>query len=77
MDDLSNVVDFFNYPKIMKLNMFCSFQLLATDVGSTWREENIDNSNFVTNKDIDKLIGEVCFLLNFSEIYERVESLII
>ncbi|KAF2362678.1 SPX domain [Trinorchestia longiramus] len=48
-------LNFTGFRKILKKHD----KLLTTDLGSTWREENVDSSNFVTNKDIDKLIGEV------------------
>ena len=34
-------------------------QNLNTENGCKWREEHIESSNFVTNKDIDKIIAEV------------------
>lgn len=34
------------------------FQILSVSSGAKWREENVDVSQFYTNKDIDRLISE-------------------
>lgn len=33
-------------------------QLLNTDVGAKWRQEQVETSHFFVNKDIDKLIND-------------------
>ncbi|XP_066940120.1 solute carrier family 53 member 1-like isoform X1 [Macrobrachium rosenbergii] len=48
-------LNFTGFRKILKKHD----KLMSTSNGAKWREENVDNSPFNTNKDIDKLIQEV------------------
>ncbi|XP_030756041.1 xenotropic and polytropic retrovirus receptor 1 homolog isoform X2 [Sitophilus oryzae] len=60
---------FFSYcdKELTKINTFYSGfrkilkkhdKLLSVDIGTRWRIENVENSHFYTNKDIDRLIRE-------------------
>ncbi|XP_050311951.1 LOW QUALITY PROTEIN: xenotropic and polytropic retrovirus receptor 1-like [Anthonomus grandis grandis] len=47
-------LNFTGFRKILKKHD----KLLTVDIGTRWRTENVENSHFYTNKDIDRLIRE-------------------